>query len=99
MKSSIPAGNVRFKKGLNQITGKTSEAKALPAFKAMLAEEIRRIYRAKCRVLTDEDLNRIIQENLESYRANDFEPGEVEKFQRCYRAMPRRGLRKNISKK
>jgi uncharacterized pyridoxal phosphate-containing UPF0001 family protein len=90
--------NIAFKKAINQITRKTSEEKALPAFKAVLANEIRRTFRAKCRAFTEEDVDRIVQENLECHREKGFDPGEVEKFKAAYSAMPRRGARKKFPK-
>jgi hypothetical protein len=89
---------IAFKKAINQITRKTSEEKALPAFKAVLANEIRRTLRAKCRAFTEEDVDRIVQENLEYHREKGFDPGEVEKFKTAYSAMPRRSARKKFPK-
>jgi hypothetical protein len=85
--------NISFKKAINQITRKTSEEKALPAFKVVLAKEICRIWRAKCRKFDQADVERVVQENLEYHRKKGFEPGEVEHLKERYAALPRRGRR------
>jgi len=96
--SAIAPGNVPFKKALNEITGKTSEGKALPRFRLLLTKEVRQTLRAKHRAFDQADVDRIVQENLEYYRKNGFEPREVETFKRLHDAQPGWGPRKKAAK-
>jgi len=88
--------NILFKKAINEITRKTSEAKALPAFKMLLAAEIRRTWRAKFLAFDESDVERTLQENIEYYREKGLEEAEVKKFKRLYAELPWRGPRKKI---
>jgi hypothetical protein len=92
--STIAPGNIPFKKALNQITGKDSEGKALPRFRALLTKEVRQTLRARGRAFDQATVDPIVQDNLEYHRKNGFELGEVEKFKRLYHAQPRCGPRK-----
>ncbi len=86
---------VPFKKAINQITGKTSEAKALPRFRALLAEDIRqKVFRNKFREIDEQEVERILQEVLECYRKEGFTPGEIESFRARYISQPGCGPRK-----
>lgn len=87
--SAIP-GNIAFKKAINQITRKTSEGKALPAFKGFLRELIRRRFKAKGFAFNEADVERELQEILENRREEGVAPGEIEKFKRAYAESSRR---------
>jgi hypothetical protein len=86
---------VPFKKAINRITRKTSEAKALPRFKLLLAEDIRqRSFRDRWRGVNEREVERILQENLEYHREKGFDPREVKYFEDLYSSQPRCGPRK-----
>ena len=76
--------NIQFKKGLNQITRKDHEGRALPRFKELLRREIRALRRAKHRDDSAEAVEKIVQENVEYHRERGFTPEEVEGFHRLY---------------
>jgi len=81
MSETIP-----FKKGINPITRKDHEGRALPRFKELLRKEIRATLRAKSRISTPEIVEQIVQENIEYHRKHGFTPQEIEKFRRLYSA-------------
>jgi len=93
----ITPGNIPFKKAINQITRKTSESKAFPRFKLLLAEDIRS-FRDKGLAVDEKEVERILIECLEVYREKGFEPGEVQYFKRLYNAQPGCGPRKKSGK-
>ena len=82
--------SVPFKKAINDITGKSSEGKALPRFRSLLAKDIRkRSFRDRWRLVDEGEVQRILRENLEHYREKGFTPGEVESFRALYLSQPR----------
>lgn len=85
--------NIPFKKALYKITRKDSEAKALVAFRPLLKREIRQVRRSKGRPIDDATISRIMEENLEAWRRDDFEPGIVEYYAHLYSLQPRCGPR------
>jgi hypothetical protein len=89
-RTTLPNGNVKFGKALNDITGKTSLGNALPAFKALLTKEIRDVRRMRNRETSEEKLLEILQDNLDTWKDEGFSPEMVASYKAKYRALPRR---------
>lgn len=84
--------NVPFKRALLQITRKTSEVKALPAFKSMF-----RLTYKPADPLTD--VEKVLADCLEVWRQHGFTADEVEGLRQSYANSPRRGPRKKSATK
>ncbi len=95
--ATLPLGNIPFKKGINDITGKDSEGKALPRFRPLLTEDIRqKVFRNKFRKIDEQEVQRLLQEVLECYREKGFTPGEIESFRVRYISQRGCGPRKKL---
>src|SRR5262245_53128182 len=83
------APNVRFKKGINEITNKDCETKALPCFRKLLTRLIRDVLIAKksddeSLEQLDERVKRTVQENIEHHREHGFTKEEIKGFRGDY---------------
>jgi hypothetical protein len=88
-------GNVPFSHAIIRITGQTSQARALPAFKTLFRTEyapLLKLGRPNANVAS-EVVERALQNNLQLWRSNGFTSQEVDHFRNFYVSMPRRSPR------
>ena len=86
--------NIPFRKAINRITRKTSEAKALPAFKKFIARDVKNVFRAQHFAPDADAEEKAVLNYIAKMRREGFAPESVEGLAKQYAALPRQAPRK-----
>lgn len=89
----LPNGKVPFRKAINFITRKTSEAKALPAFKRYFMRRVDEMRKLESLTPDPERMAAIWKENIELWRANGMAEESMHRYHDEYAAQARCGKR------